>query len=291
MAAVGRHQEDTPRQSVFSLLPGVVTLLTAIGVVSYAFIYAYLVSFYLQLGLFPSAAGLSQSEILSRATWPVVTVSIGLLVFFAILVALGVAVQWAGRVIDRLVQGTRLERVVGWVRKLEGPFGAALLAGIVLAVCSDSSMVQNAGETIVFTLILWPLAALIEKRRLPRVTLAVVTGLCLAGILLPTWGATDADNFKDTGRIQDRSFVLGVEMQYVIAEKSETPPPVSAGKVYVMMGASGNIIVLYDCKGRNVYRMYIGSILLRGHAFPPGDERGDLAAAACLSGTPLPDLP
>ena len=91
MAAVGRHQEDTPRQSVFSLLPGVVTMLTAIGVVSYAFIYAYLVSFYLQLGLFPSAAGLSQSEILSRATWPVVTVSIGLLVFFAILVALGVA--------------------------------------------------------------------------------------------------------------------------------------------------------------------------------------------------------
>ena len=95
-------------------------------------------------------------------------------------------------------------------------------------------------------------------------TLAVVTVVTLAGLLLPAWGSQDADNSERTGEIQDRAFPPGVEMQYVIAEKSlETPPPATPGRVYVMPGASGNIIVLYDCKNRNVYRMYIGSILLR----------------------------
>ena len=288
---VGRHADVAPRKSLFGLLPGVVTLLTTIGVFSYAFIYAYLVRFYLQLGLYPSAAGLSQSEILSRATWPLVWLSIFLLLLVAILVAAAAGLRWLGQRLNRKVAGTWVERPIAWVRRLESPFGAALLAALVLTVF-DETRVSNVFEFAVFTLLLWPLAVFIDKRRLPRVTLAVVTVVALAGLLLPAWGSQDADNFKRTGEIQDRAFLLGVEMQYVIAEKSQTPPPATPGRVYVMLGASGNIIVLYDCKNRNVYRMYIGSVLLRGHAFSPFDDaQTRVAAAACLSGTPVPDLP
>ncbi|MGZ4617566.1 MAG: hypothetical protein ACXV5Q_05830 [Frankiaceae bacterium] len=288
---MGRHEDDSPRRSLFGLLPGVVTLLTTIGVFSYAFIYAYLVRFYLQLGLYPSAAGLSQSEILSRATWPLVWLSISLLLLVAMLVAAAAGLQWLGQRLHPKVAGTWVEQPVGWVRRLESPFGAALLAALVLTVF-DGISVSNFIEVVGFTLLLWPLAVFIDKRRLPRVTLAVVTVVALAGLLLPAWGSLDADNFKRTGEIQDRAFLLGVEMQYVIAEKSQTPPPATPGRVYVMLGASGNIIVLYDCKNGNVYRMYIGSILLRGHAFSPFDDaQTRVAAAACLSGTPVPDLP
>ena len=288
---MGRHAEESPRKSLFSLLPGVVTLLTTIGVFSYAFIYAYLVRFYLQLGLFPSAAGLSQSEILSRATWPVVWLSSFLLVIVAILFAAAACLRWIGQRLNQKVTGTWAARPVAWLHRLESPFGAALLAALVLAAL-DETGISNLLEVVLFTLLLWPLAVFVDKRRLPRITLAVVTVVALAGLLLPAWGSQDADNFKRTGQIQARAFFLGVEMQYVIAEKSETPPPATPGRVYVMLGASGNIIVLYDCKHRNVYRMYIGSILLRGHAFSPFDDvQTNIAAAACLSGTPIPDLP
>ncbi len=288
---MARPEDDSPRKSLFGLLPGVVTLLTTIGVFSYALIYAYLVRFYLQLGLFPSAAGLSQSEILSRVTWPVVWLSIFLLLVVAILVAAAAGLQWLGRRLHPKLAGTWVETPLAWVRRLEGPFGAALLAALVLTLF-DGTSVSNFLEMVGFTLLLWPLAVLIDKRRLPRVTLAVVTVVALAGLILPALGSQDADAFKRTGQIQGRSFFLGVEMQYVIAEKSQTPPPATPGRVYVMLGASGNIIVLYDCKNRNVYRMYIGSILLRGHAFSPFDDaQTNVAAAACLSGTPVPDLP
>ena len=99
--------------------------------------------FYLQLGLYPSAAGLSQSEILSRATWPLVWLSIFLLLLVAILVAAAAGLRWLGRRLNRKVAGTWVERPVAWVRRLESPFGAALLAALVLTVFDDDQGQQR----------------------------------------------------------------------------------------------------------------------------------------------------